>query len=252
MTTSSNHADIGTQRLREVLYGAYRSSFKAVNLAAPKSLTQAQTAAFDRFCMPLLAGIPKTASILDLGCGDGSLLAYLQKIGFTHAQGVDCSAEQVAAACARGVIAKQGDLFEALASAQGHYDVIFAFDVIEHMTKGELATLGGQLRLALRPGGLLVLQTPNGDGVGSGHVVYGDLTHETIFNDSSLAQYLRAFGFTDIRFHETGPVPHSLFGMTRWVAWKAIRAIAQGLSLVQTGRCPRILTAVLIANCRAP
>jgi hypothetical protein len=36
------------------------------------------------------------------------------------------------------------------------------------------------------------------------------------------------------------------------MAWKAIRAIAQGLSLVQTGRCPRILTAVLIASCRAP
>lgn len=252
MTTSSSQSDVGTQHLREVLYGAYRSSFKAVAMAAPEPLTKAQTAALDRFCRPLLAGIPQTASILDLGCGDGTLLAYLKTIGFTQAQGVDYSAEQVAAACARGVIARQGDLFEALASAQKTYDVIFAFDVIEHMTKGELARLGKQLRLAIRPGGLLVLQTPNGDGVGSGHVVYGDLTHETIFNDSSLAQYLRAFGFTDVRFYETGPVPHSLFGMTRWVGWKAIRAIAQGLSLVQTGRCPRILTAVLIASCRAP
>lgn len=185
--------------LRDVLYGSYRSGFKAVAETAPRPLTRGQKAALRHFIDPLLAGLPRSAAILDLGCGDGALLEHLRDRGFSNASGVDCSAEQVRAALARGVSARQGDLFEALAATPRAYDAILAIDVVEHMTKPELARLGHLLRAALNPGGLLVVQTPNGEGLGRGHVVYGDLTHETIFNESSLGQYLRAFGFIDIR-----------------------------------------------------
>jgi 2-polyprenyl-3-methyl-5-hydroxy-6-metoxy-1,4-benzoquinol methylase len=43
-----------------------------------------------------------------------------------------------------------------------------AIDVINHMTKPELARLGRLLRTALKPGGLLFLQTPNGERMGPG------------------------------------------------------------------------------------
>jgi 2-polyprenyl-3-methyl-5-hydroxy-6-metoxy-1,4-benzoquinol methylase len=238
--------------LREVLYESYRSGFKAVEETGPGPLTRSQTAALRYFIEPFLGGLPKSAAMLDLGCGDGSLLAHLQACGFTNARGVDCSTEQARAAVARGVSATQGDLFETLAAAPAAFDAILLIDVIEHMTKPELARLGHLLRSALRPGGLLVVQTPNGEGVGAGRIVYGDLTHETIFNESSLGQYLRAFGFTDLRFRETGPVPHSLPGRLRWIAWRGLRVIAQFVSLVQTGQCPAVLTAVIIAACRAP
>jgi len=242
----------GPAELREVLYGSYRSGFKAVDGASPRPLTRSQTAALRQFIDPFLVGLPKSAAILDLGCGDGTLLAHLRASGFTNARGVDYSAEQVSAAQARGVSAEQGDLFETLAAAPAAFDAILVIDVVEHMTKPELARLGHLLREALRPGGLLVVQTPNGEGVGAGRIVYGDLTHETIFNESSLGQYLRAFGFTDLRFRETGPVPHSLPGRLRWIAWRGLRAAAQLASLVQTGHCPKVLTAVILAACRAP
>jgi 2-polyprenyl-3-methyl-5-hydroxy-6-metoxy-1,4-benzoquinol methylase len=242
----------GPADLREVLYGSYRSGFKAVDDVAPAPLTRGQTAALRHFIDPFLVGLPTSAAILDLGCGDGALLAHLRANGFTNACGVDCSAEQARAAVARGVSARQGDLFETLAAAPAAYDAILVIDVIEHMTKPELARLGHLLRGSLRPGGLLVVQTPNGEGVGAGRIVYGDLTHETIFNESSLGQYLRAFGFTDLRFRETGPVPHSLPGRLRWIAWRGLRAVAQLVSLVQTGHCPAVLTAVILAACRAP
>lgn len=242
----------GPVTLRDVLYGSYRSGFKAVAETAPKPLTHSQTAAFRHFIDPFLVGLPKSAAILDLGCGDGALLTHLQSNGFTNARGVDCSAEQARAAVARGVAAEQGDLFEALAAAPAAFDAILAIDVIEHMTKPELARLGHLLIAALKPGGLLVVQTPNGEGVGAGRIVYGDLTHETIFNESSLGQYLRAFGFTDLRFRETGPVPHSLKGRLRWIGWRVLRAAAQLGSLIQTGHRPAVLTAVIIASGRAP
>jgi SAM-dependent methyltransferase len=236
--------------LRDVLYGSYRSGFKGVAESAPKPITRSQTAAFRHFIDPFLVGLPRSAVILDLGCGDGALLAHLQSNGFTNARGVDCSTEQARAALARGVAATQGDLFETLAAAPATFDAILAIDVIEHMTKPELARLGPLLRTALKPGGLLVVQTPNGEGMGAGRIVYGDLTHETIFNESSLGQYLHAFGFIELRFRETGPVPHSLKGRLRLIAWRVLRVISQVLSLIQTGHRPAVLTAVIIAACR--
>lgn len=238
--------------LREVLYGSYRSGFKAVDDIAPAPLTRSQSAALRQFIDPFLVGLPKSAVILDLGCGDGALLSHLKASGFTNARGVDGSAEQARAAIARGVSARQGDLFEALAAAPAAFDAILVIDVIEHMTKSELARLGRLLRSALKPGGRLIVQTRNGEGVGAGRIVYGDLTYETIFNESSMGQYLRAFGFTDIQFRETGPVPHSLPGRLRWIAWRGLRAVTQLASLVQTGHCPSVLTAVIIAACRVP
>jgi len=238
--------------LRDVLYGSYRSGFKGVGESSPTPLTRSQTAALRYFIDPFLVGLPNSAAILDLGCGDGKLLAHLKSSGFMNARGVDCSAEQAQTAVARGVAAEQGDLFETLAANPGAYDAILAIDVIEHMTKPELARLGRLLRTALRPGGLLVLQTPNGEGVGARRIVYGDLTHETIFNQSSLGQYLRAFGFTNLRFRETGPVPHSLNGRIRWIGWRVLRLISQLVSLIQTGHRPAFLTAVILAACQTP
>lgn len=243
---------VGPAELREVLYGSYRSGFKAVDDIAPAPLTRSHSAALRQFIDPFLVGLPKSAAILDLGCGDGALLSHLKASGFTNASGVDCSVEQVRAAVARGVSARQGDLFESLESSPAAFDAILVIDVIEHMTKSELARLGRLLRSALKPGGRLIVQTPNGEGVGAGRIVYGDLTHETIFNESSMGQYLRAFGFTDIRFRETGPVPHSLAGRLRWIGWRGMRLLAQLASLVQTGHCPSVLTAVIIAACRVP
>lgn len=202
--------------------------------------------------MPMMKGLAREAQILDLGCGDGGLLAFLAEQGFSNCHGVDCSAEQIALAKTRGVSANVGDLFDELAKRQSSWDAIVAIDVIEHMTKPELARLGQLLVQALRPGGRVVIQTPNGEGVSCGHIVHGDLTHETIFNQSSIVQFLRAFDFQRVVVIETGPIPHSLFGTIRFVGWKAIRVFAQIASLLQTGRWPRVLTATMVATGEKP
>ena len=43
----------------------------------------------------------------------------------------------------------------------GHYDLICAFEVIEHLTLQEAAEMLIKLRVHLKPGGLLILTTPN-------------------------------------------------------------------------------------------
>jgi 2-polyprenyl-3-methyl-5-hydroxy-6-metoxy-1,4-benzoquinol methylase len=234
--------------LRDILYSAYVSAFKGDRSTVVSPLTRGQRVAFQRFVMPFLDGLPKNASILDLGCGDGSLLAYLAEQGYQNCHGVDCSREQVAIAAARGVSAEAGNLFDELGRRDSDCDLILAIDIIEHMTKPELARLGRLVAWALKPGGRFAVQTPNGEGLSHGNIVYGDLTHETIFNESSITQFFRVFGFEQITVREAGPIPHSVFGLVRYVGWRVLRLATQAASLIQTGRCPRVLTAVLLAS----
>jgi trans-aconitate methyltransferase len=85
--------------------------------------------------------------ILDLGCGDGALTAKLAAI--CSVVGVDASADQVAAARARGLDARVGageslDFDEA-------FDAVFSNAALHWMTEPD-AVLAGVAR-ALRPGG---------------------------------------------------------------------------------------------------
>jgi SAM-dependent methyltransferase len=99
--------------------------------------------------------------VLDLGCGRGEALALLHERGIA-ARGVDGSARMVAACRERGLAADQGDLFAALAAAPPRsLGAVLSFHVIEHLPIGALDRLVRLAWGALRPGGVLVLETPS-------------------------------------------------------------------------------------------
>src|SRR5205814_8494887 len=114
---------------------------------------------WDHKFLPLLDAIPNNAEILDLGCGSGALLAYLDRRGFSHARGVDISAEQIALAQQRGVNAVRGDALEHLADNLAAYEVIVAVDVLEHFSRNEDLQLVQLAFEALKPRGRLLVQT---------------------------------------------------------------------------------------------
>jgi SAM-dependent methyltransferase len=98
---------------------------------------------------------------LDLGCGRGEALALLRDHGIA-ARGVDGSARMVAICRDRGLDAVQGDLFAALAAAPaGSLGAVLSFHVIEHLPIGLLDRLVRLAWGALRPGGVLILETPS-------------------------------------------------------------------------------------------
>src|SRR5262249_47783966 len=140
-------------------------------------------------------------------CGPGVILEFLKNKGFSNVQGIDVSQEQVAVSVKRGLNANVADVFEFLESKEQAYNAILALDFIEHFTRDEILSLIKEISKALKLGGMLLLQTPNGQGLFAGQVVYGDLTHFTIFTPESMSQVLRFAGFDLIEFHETGPVP---------------------------------------------
>ena len=53
----------------------------------------------------------------------------------------------------------------------------------------------------------MLVQTANGAGLFPAQVIYGDLTHMTIFTPHSLAQLLRASGFVDLAFTDIPRIP---------------------------------------------
>lgn len=97
--------------------------------------------------------------LLDVGCGNGSFAAGFLKAGFAVA-GIDMTDEQVATARARGVDARVHDLGSGpLPFPDQSFDGAFAGEVIEHIV--DTSTFLADIRRILKPGGYLVLTTPN-------------------------------------------------------------------------------------------
>ncbi|TPE59093.1 methionine biosynthesis protein MetW [Sandaracinobacter neustonicus] len=63
--------------------------------------------------------IPTGASVLDVGCSDGRLLAWLRDMRQVDGRGIEIDAERVAAAVARGLSVVQGDATHDLAAFPG-------------------------------------------------------------------------------------------------------------------------------------
>jgi SAM-dependent methyltransferase len=91
---------------------------------------------------------------LDFGCGNGGLVRYVAAAG--------CRIEGFEEGWAAGLARKYGIpvlTASEMAAREGHYDVITAIEVIEHVEKPlEVLT---QIRRLLKPGGLLFLTTGN-------------------------------------------------------------------------------------------
>ncbi len=73
----------------------------------------------------IAAWIPQGSSVLDLGCGDGSLLRYLRETRDVRGYGVEISDANIAACIANGVNVIQNDLDHGLADFESD-----AFDFV--------------------------------------------------------------------------------------------------------------------------
>lgn len=99
--------------------------------------------------------------IVDIGCGDGAATDLVRQLDPGNTViGVDWSAMALAKARARGLLVIQGGLdAPGLPFPDSCADVVIMSELIEHLVDTDRAI--GEARRVLRPGGILLLSTPN-------------------------------------------------------------------------------------------
>jgi 2-polyprenyl-3-methyl-5-hydroxy-6-metoxy-1,4-benzoquinol methylase len=97
-------------------------------------------------------------SILDVGCGSGVNSKALAAMGH-RVCGIDLSEAAIEQYRSYGFEGRTGDIETGLDYADSSFDVVFCSEVIEHMTSPEI--LVSEIKRVLKPGGRLVLSTPN-------------------------------------------------------------------------------------------
>jgi SAM-dependent methyltransferase/glycosyltransferase involved in cell wall biosynthesis len=149
-----------------------------------------------RVYVPMLHG---HGPVLDLGCGRGELLRVLGEDG-TTARGLDLDPEAVARASAHGVDAAVGDGLAAVATSEpATWGAVAAVQVAERLGPDELRRLFRDAHRALRPGGLLVVETVNPHSPAALKTFWIDLTHVRPLYPESLLVLARESGYASAR-----------------------------------------------------
>jgi SAM-dependent methyltransferase len=229
---------ITKDEFRARAYACYVTGFKQT--VAPSHAGDSASAVryrdyLRRRLTPWLRSIPRTAVVADLGCGDGMLLRMFQELGFTDLHGVEGSKEMWKLCQKHFPKVKSGDLRDYLRKSVGAFDLIVLFDVLEHFTREEAVGLLDEIHAALRPGGWLLLQLPNGDSPFAGGVYAADVTHEALYTRGSLSHLLAIGGFDLAQVDEHSPEPTDFRSLIRWTGWKLMRALISLSHRIETG-----------------
>jgi SAM-dependent methyltransferase len=144
--------------------------------------------------------------VVDLGCGRGEWLTLLRTAG-VGARGVDANPAFVAAGRTRGLDMELGDALDYVRAVQpDSVDMLTAFHLVEHLDTEELLALLEAARVALRPGGCLLLETPNPTNLVMGACdFYNDPTHRSPLPPALTEYLLSTQGFGDVEVRPLHP-----------------------------------------------
>jgi 2-polyprenyl-3-methyl-5-hydroxy-6-metoxy-1,4-benzoquinol methylase len=142
----------------------------------------------------------RNASILVVSCGPGYLVHTLREHGYRNVVGIDSDATKVEHARRRGLPCDTARAFEFLQERAAAYDVIIPEQELNHLTLDETLDFLRLCRVALRPGGTLVVYAMNGANplVGSENLSH-NIDHFYNLTEYSLQQVLELAGFRNVR-----------------------------------------------------
>lgn len=151
---------------------------------------------------------------LDYGCGSGHLLSYLADAGCSTVYGVDQSPESRAATIRR--IGGRAEVHVGAEPDPESVDTAFLVEVVEHMDDAALDSALAAIRGALKPGGHLVITTPNEEDLAASSVLCAEcgaifhvMQHVRTWTASSLGAQLESRGFETVRAEATILSPYS-------------------------------------------
>jgi len=110
----------------------------------------------------LIGNVPIGSRVLEIGCYLGYLTLSMRKIGY-EVCGIDLDPNQFMEEITRREIPiKKCDLNkDAIPFGEEEFDAIIFTEVLEHLNYWRLDAVFGEIRRVLKPGGILILSTPN-------------------------------------------------------------------------------------------
>ena len=165
----------------------------------------------------LLCDLPAGSRVVDLGCGNGAMMAALRGRGW-ELVGVDASASGITLARRtwQGVRFEQADVTENLLHL-GEFDAVLSTEVIEHLYSPRrfIWNCYG----LLRPGGTLVISTPYHGWLKNvlialaGHMdahlnPLWDHGHIKMWSQKTMGSILAEAGFQELEFAGAGRLPY--------------------------------------------
>lgn len=146
--------------------------------------------------LPVLRDAAITTDILDVGCGRGEWLEVLRDNGF-QARGIDTNRVVLQRCRELSLDVTEAEALTYLGSlADGSLNAVTAFHFAEHLPLDALVRFLDESGRTLKPGGLLILETPNPENllVGSCNF-YLDPTHKNPLPIPTLKLLVEARGF---------------------------------------------------------
>ncbi len=156
--------------------------------------------------------IGRNQRILDIGCAKGEIMAYLRDFN-DNIIGLDIDEKSVELCLGRSLEAYRCDIEREDIPEFGLFDVVLMAEVLEHLTD-PLMVLRNKVYPLLKPGGSLVVSTPNSaylkhrfnlffgrmpdfgeDQSGLQEKRPYNLFHKTLFSKNSIARTLEMTGF---------------------------------------------------------
>lgn len=153
-------------------YSAFEAHFRG-----SREEIKSRLRAYAPFWEPFLdTGLP--CSAIDLGCGRGEWLELMQELGI-ESSGVDLDEGMLAIAREHGLKVNNQDALETLrALGNESQSIVSGFHIAEHLAFPMLQELVQEAYRVLRPGGLLILETPNPENIAvATNYFYIDPTH---------------------------------------------------------------------------
>ena len=155
--------------------------------------------------------------VFDLGCGNGSVAAYLAGLGY-EVTGVDPSAEGIEQAnrAHRELRLEPGSAYDDLHSLYGEFPAVISLEVVEHVyaPRDYAATLFS----LVEPGGVAIVSTPYhgylknlalaaAGAMDRHYTALWDHGHIKFWSMATLSELLKDAGFGRIRFLRVGRIP---------------------------------------------
>lgn len=194
-----------TEAVREEMYSRNPGTLDSPQNLMLRHLMAERLQNMHREMFPLDGVARNSADLLEVGCGWGHFL-QLCRPHYRDVEGVELSREQAAHARERfDLNVSRTDILKQLWPRD--YNIITAWEVIEHLAYPTLF-----LKWAfdhLRPGGQLVLSTPNFNSLfrrllGPRWFYLIPSQHLSYFTPETLTHHLRQAGFTEVRVFTSG------------------------------------------------